>query len=296
MFYGQMLNPAYSGLEDGTRVLSAYRSQYSNYSATQDPGGSQSTQLLSASYKLPQQIGGVGLHIINDKIGPSGYTQVMGSYSYQYEVAGGTLSGGLSMGVFNSSLDYSVFRAAQPNDPNLAGKSSKFNSLAFDASLGLWFKRDDFYVGISTMHLVPAKFNLGVGTTNQVRTLYLTAGYNFSLNEDLKITPSFLLKTEGGASSIDLSGMLRYTDSYFGGLSYRSGFALGYSAESFIFLAGINLLKDKSLRFCYSLDGVGLLGNSKALAPSRHEIQLAYILPTIAVKPRPIIRTPRYRK
>jgi type IX secretion system PorP/SprF family membrane protein len=294
MFYGLMLNPAYSGMDNGTRIQATHRTQYAGYQATLDKGGAQNTQLISGNVTLPNNLGGAGLYIINDKLGPLGYTQVMASYAYHIPFKGGKFSVGLSAGLYNRSLDYTILRPADV-DPRL--KNSKESSNALDVSGGLWYKHQNFYVGISTMHLAPAKFDLGGGSTfKQERTLYITGGYHININEDLKVTPSILYKSEGGNSAIDLSGMATYTDQYFAGLSYRSGFSNeGYSTESLIFLAGLNLLKNNSLRVCYSFDGVGLLGNATALAATSHEIQLAFLLPTIPVNVRPIIRTPRYR-
>lgn len=299
MYYGLMLNPAYSGLDDGIRVQATHRTQYAGYQASNpntSKGGSQGTQLLSANGTLPQNMGGVGLYVINDKLGPLGYTQIMASYAYHLPLAGGRLSAGISGGYFTRSLDGSMFYAADNSDPNL-DRSIK-TAGAFDAGVGIWYKHEKYYVGLSSQHLVPSSLNLaGRSTFKQARTIYLTAGYNFQVKEDLKITPSLLYKMEGGSTSIDLSGMATYANEYFAGLSYRSGFAgPGYTTESLILLAGINLLKNNTLRLCYSLDSPWLLGNANALAATSHEIQLSYLLPTIPVNPRPIIRTPRYRK
>ena len=80
------------------------------------------------------------------------------------------------------------------------------------------------------------------------RNYYLVGGYDFELNSDLIISPSTLVKyAENGKFQADITGKLIFMQSYWGGLTYRTG-------QSIIILAGVSVDK---LIFGYAYD-IGL--------------------------------------
>lgn len=296
MFYGLMYNPGYAGMDQGTRVLGAFRSQYTGYRSTVDAGGSQTTQLLSANHNLGNDLGGAGFTLVNDRIAGSIYTAANLNYAYHLKLGEGKLGLGLTLGLMNRGLDYTILRPEDKSDPNL--RAGLQQSLNFTAGLGAFYTTENYYAGVSMQNVNRPKFDVSSSSDfTQARIYYITAGYHLPVGNELKVTPSILVKGEGGATSVDLNGLATYQDAYFAGLGFRSGAGgTGYTTESMVFMVGLNMLKNNNLRACYSLDGVGILGNSSALAPTSHEIHISYVLPVIQPKPRPIIRTPRYRK
>jgi type IX secretion system PorP/SprF family membrane protein len=59
------------------------------------------------------------------------------------------------------------------------------------------------------------------------RNYYIIAGYDIPLNNILVLTPSTLLKmTDKGAFQGDFSAKLYYDQTYWGGLTYRTGNAI----------------------------------------------------------------------
>ncbi len=77
------------------------------------------------------------------------------------------------------------------------------------------------------------------------RNYYLIGGYDFELNRDLVLSPSTLLKyAENGKFQADITGKLIFQQSYWGGITYRTG-------QSIIILAGVSVDK---LIFGYAYD------------------------------------------
>ena len=72
------------------------------------------------------------------------------------------------------------------------------------------------------------------------RNYYLIGGYDFQPNRDLSISPSVLLKyAENGKFQADITSKIVFQQSYWGGLTYRTGqsiiLLLGVSVDKFIF-------------------------------------------------------------
>ena len=86
--------------------------------------------------------------------------------------------------------------------------------------------------------------------------------------------------------SFDINGIVTLHEKYWIGGMYRYGDAVGL-------MAGVNLLKNNSLKLGYALD-LTIVGLDAKKATS-HELMLALVLPPILNLPKPIIRTPRYR-
>lgn len=62
-------------------------------------------------------------------------------------------------------------------------------------------------------------------------------GYDFAINDNLTLEPSFLFKTtENFIAQLDITTKVLYADDYWGGISYRTGGAL-------IFFGGVKVDK-----------------------------------------------------
>ena len=303
MLNGLYFNPAYAGADNTTRFSALQRTQYYGYSATRDAGGEQNTQLITFAMPLPKLKSGIGLHFVNDKIGPIRSTEVQVNLAHHLMIGEGKLSLGVRGGYFARVLDNSLFIPFE-NDPNL--KSGTETASNLDFGFGAWYTAENFYLGLSMARLNEASFNLGVSNTFQLRrTTYLTGGYTIQINDQLKATPSALFTTDfKDVSKFDIGGLVTFQDQYFGGINFRSGVAsyntlaegdvTKYTVSDIGIIAGISFLKNNAMRVAYSFDAV--LPNAEALAPTSHEISLSYVLPSLTRNPRPIIRSPRYRR
>jgi type IX secretion system PorP/SprF family membrane protein len=150
----------------------------------------------------------------------------------------------------------------------------------------MW-RSQKYYAGAGFNHLLKSEFDFGSSLRNSLEThMNLTGGYFFDVNMDLQISPSFLVKTDFNEYSVDLAVIATYQDTMWGGLAFRS-------SEAANVLLGYSFLKDKSLRFGYSIDFI--LKDRAAKENFSHEFLLTYQLPVVTGGLKKIVRTPRYR-
>src|ERR1041384_1396501 len=95
MFNGLYLSPAYAGVRNAPNITGSFRKQWTALD------GAPVTQTLSADQKIAKQMG-LGLIIVNDKIGVTGQTDFYGDYAYHLKFGKElNLSLGLRAGVSN---------------------------------------------------------------------------------------------------------------------------------------------------------------------------------------------------
>jgi type IX secretion system PorP/SprF family membrane protein len=120
-----------------------------------------------------------------------------------------------------------------------------------DVSAGLYYKRGQWYVGVSALHLTAPSIELGDRSILDIsRVYYLTGGYNIRLgNPFLSIHPTALGRYDGTAWRADVTARVKYTHenkvmyagvgysptnsvtAFIGGLFH--GVMLGYSYEMY---------------------------------------------------------------
>ncbi len=293
MYNSLYYNPAYAGLSDGTELTAIHRSQWLGYQGTVNESGAPNTQLISYNSKLSTIPLGVGLYILNDKLGPTSNLEVQTSFSYQYKFKGGaTLNFGLKVGLYSTSLDFDELVFVDPSDV-VAGLTGKETQMKPDLGFGIYYRKGNFFGGLSANHLIGSAFDFGEAQiSNQLsRHYYLNAGYDYNINSQLTITPTILLKSVSlDTYNFDLSVIGKYNDMLWAGIAYRQ-------SESASAMFGYKLLSDKSLTLAYAFDFVVTNGAGKE--PTSHELMLIYNFKTKNRVPRKsgsrIIRTPRYR-
>lgn len=288
MYNGMFYNPAFAGKDGGFRFSALHRSQWLNYTTSSGAGGAPVTQLLTAQGSVDGKNIGYGLTVINDQIGASGNLEVNFQGAYHKKINRGTLSFGVSAGMFSSSLDYGELIVVNP-EPNLpsSGKESQIN-LNFGA--GVLLDKGRYYLGLSSRHLNEPTFDFGDGSfDNQLKNhSYALFGYRFRPVGSLTIEPSLLIKSVSFNNfSYDVSVIATHQDKISGGLAFRG-------EESISLILGYSLLKDNSLRLGYAFDLV--IGGLEAKSPTSHELMLRYVLPDVTRQiERVIQRTPRFR-
>src|SRR5688572_30014773 len=94
MYNTLMVNPAYAGSRDALSVTALHRSQWVNFN------GSPITQTVTAHGPLSNEHVGLGIAVMNDKIGPTNNTGVFGQFAYILKLNDRSkLSLGVSAGV-----------------------------------------------------------------------------------------------------------------------------------------------------------------------------------------------------
>ncbi|SFO14845.1 type IX secretion system membrane protein, PorP/SprF family [Algoriphagus ornithinivorans] len=288
MYNGMYYNPAFAGREGGFRFSALHRTQWANYSTSTGAGGAPVTQLLTAQGSLEGKNIGYGITIVNDQIGATGNLEINLQGAYHKKINRTTISFGAYAGMFSSSIDYGELVVVNP-EPNLPS-SGKENAININFGAGLLLDRGDYYVGLSSRHLNQPEFDFGDGGfANPLRNhSYLLFGYRFRPVGQLRIEPSFLLKSVSFNNfSYDVSVIATHQNKISGGLAFRG-------EESVSLILGYSLLRDNSLVLGYSFDLV--VSGLEAKSPTSHELMLRYRLTDISRNVERVIqRTPRFR-
>lgn len=286
MFNSFYYNPAFAGTEGVTKITGLYRSQWLGYSPTYGDGGAPTTQIISVHTPITKIKGGVGAYIVNDNLGPVNNFEAQFSYAYYIKIKDAKLSLGVRGGIFAQKVDFDMYRATDQNDPLLSGKSGKESQLRPDFSVGALFRKEKYYAGVGLNHLTEPSYDFGLTQDNQLkRHIYVTGGYFYELNFDIRLQFVTLIKSDFTKTSFDVGALAYFKDQMWGGLSFRQ-------SEAAILILGYSLLKDKSLKVGYSLDYI--VKDQQAKQPTSHELMVSYSLP-VDNSGRKVIRTPRFR-
>jgi len=218
MYNTLSVNPAYAGSRDALSLTGLIREQWVGID------GAPSTQSLTMHSPIYSDNMGLGLSVINDKVGPIHQTMLFADYSYSIQTTDNAkLAFGLKAGVNILQADLLALHR------NVSGDQAIYNAdnkLLPNVGVGVYYYSDKGYIGLSAPKLLQQtikSYNNGTVTDNVERRHYfLIGGYVFSLSENVKFKPSFLVKAvEGAPLSIDLSGNFFFNDKFGIGLAHR---------------------------------------------------------------------------
>lgn len=286
MFNTLYYNPGYAGVDGVTKLTAMHRTQWLGYQPTFGGGGAPTTQIVSMNTPLFKINSGFGAYIVNDKLGPQNNLEAQASYAYHLGIKESKLSFGIRAGLYSQTIDFNQYKATDPNDPllNATGKESQVRP---DLAMGIFYRKEKYYAGVSFNHLIKSTFDFGLSQRNALQThMYVTGGYFYELNFDVRFQFMTLVKTDFIKTTFDVGGLAYFKDTMWGGLSFRQ-------SEAAILILGYSLLKDKSLKLGYALDYV--IKDQQAKQPTSHEFMLTYELPVNPGSGKKVVRTPRYR-
>jgi type IX secretion system PorP/SprF family membrane protein len=209
--------------------------------------------------------GGITATFYDDRVGFLNIPAFNLGYAYKFEIEKGSLSLGLSAGMFFSTLDSEGWRlpdgSADPAIPT--GKESR---RSFDMGLGAYYQNNKLYAGISVTHLIRPALVYGDNASRTPRSYYLMAGYGITFaNPDFELKPSVLALTDLRTTLYSVSSLLFYRNRFWAGLDYRYKSSIGL-------LAGMNLFPELRVGYSYSYN-TSLLSR---YGGSNHEIMLTY--------------------
>lgn len=236
-----VINPAYAGSHVQLSMSSTYRNQWVNF-----PGAPRTVSLSGHSSFFGSRMG-LGLLINRDEIGSYKNNNIYGMYSYNIKFAKATLAAGLQAGVNLLGADFDKLDLDDPTDPafNVLIREFKPN---FGA--GLYYNRKNFFIGFSIPFIlnnaVASSFQGILSEIKERRYYYIRSGYIHSINKDVRVNPSILLRSqEGQALSLDVNTAFIFYDALSVGVSVRSN-------DSFITF--IDLKLSEKFHFAYSYD------------------------------------------
>lgn len=215
-FNMNIINPAFAGTKESPELNLVYRSQYL--------GIDDSPRTVSMAYS--RGIGnnlGLGVSVINDRVFILDQTDLAIDISYKLKISEATnLYFGIKSGGSFTNID--LTRSNAPgNDPLFSQNQSFFNP-HFGAGINL--QHEKFYISISTPNLLKGERYEKVGNTPMAAInsthFYLGGGYHIGLNDNLTLTPRFMMRTVKGApTSYDAGASLDIRDAYTIGTNVR---------------------------------------------------------------------------
>ena len=255
MFNENIFNPAMSGSTPNIETAIVARQQWVGFD------NAPSTQMIKGHAYLDQVMGGVGLSIINDRIGYESALNLKLSYAYFLKLNDKSkLSFGLGFGFINKSVQGSKLTYDEVDDPYAITTDSKAFRADFD--FGVAFNSKNFSTGLSVTHLSQS---LKKSSLLKVpRNFYFFIKNVMNVNEKIDVIPSMVVRSSIYITQFDLNAILYYDKKFYGGIGYRLNDAL-------IGTIGVNITKD--IKFGYSYDfGVGAV---KTHSGGTHEIMLS---------------------
>lgn len=241
-------NPGYAGTSGGVCGVMQFRQQWANFQ------GSPQSIAVAADMPLANIPLGVGLTVMNDKIGPMSSLFIRAAGSFNKKIGKGTLGIGLDVGVMQKKISADWITPESTPDNRIPGNYGDFSNpdfgkMTYDVGFGAFYNvPNNFYVGISGTHLPGQEITAKEGDTRFTlsRHIYLMGGKTFQINKWNKITPNVLVKTDLAASVADLNLTYMWSDMIWVGGSYRTSAAfigmLGlqskFSQKNMMFRAG----------------------------------------------------------
>ncbi|WP_299625017.1 type IX secretion system membrane protein PorP/SprF [uncultured Tenacibaculum sp.] len=271
MYNTMSVNPAYAGNKRALNIVALYRNQW------QGLEGAPTTQTIAVDTPLGvlQRLG-LGISIINEKIGPTSETYFNVDFSYTIPVSEeGELSLGLKGVAHLLSVDFNKLNLFDLDDTSFT--SSINNRFSPNVGVGIYYNTDQFYLGFSVPNLLETNHFRGSNNFGEERiNYYLISGYVFDINQDIKFKPALLTKLVFGTPlQIDLSANFMFHEKFTVGLAYRWSAAVSA-------LVGFRISNSLTLGFAYDRETTEL-GNTNFNSGS-YEAMLRYNLPRISVR------------
>ncbi len=288
MFNRFYLNPGATGInQEWAEASLLHRSQWLGYQGTFDDGGAPNTQLLTFNIPVTKYNFGVGLHVLNDNLGPLNTTEILLSLAYHIKLKNDRIiSIGGRGGFLNSKISFDKLRFVDDRDPLNIGSAQ--NEMTPDFAAGIYYSSPKYFGGISVNHLQEPALNYGreLVFNTLVRHANILIGANYDVSDNIRISPTAIMKSDLNSYSFEFSAVGSYDDKYELGLSMRE-------LEAAIIMVGMRFMKDNRMRLGYAFDYTMVARNAKET--SSHEIMLTYRMPAIKFFTPSPIRTPRFR-
>jgi type IX secretion system PorP/SprF family membrane protein len=297
-----ILNPGVTGIENYTDIKLSNRNQWTGIngapvtsyfsihapigktdlrtSATsfEVPGENPRGQRLWEEYTPPDAHHGIGFIAMNDKAGYINRWSLNASYAYHIPLSvKTTLSAGINAGFTSVNLDRSKIEWANldPNDPAIGISTGELKKVKPEIGAGLWLYSARYFLGVSALNIIPgkAKFvNNDKYGTYYTPNYFLTAGYRFSLTDDVMVMPSVMMQYwQPQLAGLHTNVKLQYLDKVWVGGSYRfSDLISGYSA-----MAGLNISNTMNISYAYENATTSRL---RTYTKNTHEIMVGFII------------------
>ena len=258
-----LINPAYAGAEEALSVSLFHRTQWAGID------GAPTTQSLAGHSLVKSNKLGLGITIVNDKIGIHKSFTASSSLAYRIQLKQDAfLSLGLQFGVNQKQSDFGSLsgQIQNPNDPKL--NSSNISEINFEFGSGIY--------------LITPRLNLGISMPNMLyeneavdspgydlfdNTLYFLARYSIPITNNFKLQPGLLgryVKNSPLSLDLNLAGVIN--DVLLVGVSYRL-------QESISPIIQAKLTPQFKIGYAYDYP----LAGANSYGSNSHEFMLSYL-------------------
>ncbi len=282
MFNEMFINPAYAGSKEAMSATLLHRQQWLNF-----PGRPVTTS-FSLHGPLMDNTMGLGLSVLNERIGVLNRNLIYGSYAYRLKLdAKSNLAFGLMAGVHNQINKFSSLKTNDDGtiDPQLGQNSPSVLAPNFGA--GVFYTTKTFYAGLSVPRMIDDQVRFENGDAESVLGFspskyhyFITLGNVFTLSPDLKLKTQGMVKAVANSPlQVDVNANFLIKEFLWAGLAYR------YNASASAIL-GVQINPQFLVSYSYDYG----LNSIQKYSLGSHEIALNYLF---SYKGKKVV-TPRY--
>lgn len=262
MYNTLMVNPAYAGTRGSLEAYFIHRSQWVGLK------GAPRTENFGISGGIGEIIG-LGLNVVNDRLGPSNLTTITAAVSAKISLNDRMkLSLGLNGGIDLLNIDWSKGKSQAAWDEQMHNNIR--NRVRPRIGAGVYLYSDNWYFGLSAPTFIQNdKYaKSGEAEIDPRMHFYAMAGYVFYVGSNVKLKPAMLMKgVEGAPITFDISLNANFRKHYTVGLGYRNH-------DAVYILLGYSFFKSFFIGYSYDLNVSKLRGYNSG----SHDIILKYTL------------------
>lgn len=262
------VNPAYAGSREAMSIFMLHRTQWVGLD------GAPVTNTASIHTPINGSNIGIGVSVVNDRIGPSDENTLAVDFSYSIQTSENyKLSFGIKGAANLLNVDFTKLNQYDKNDYSF--ETNIDNKFSPNVGVGIYYHSDNSYIGLSAPNLLETKHfdkYAGTGANSHIAKetihYFLTAGHVFDLTYDVKLKPAMLVKAVQGAPlQVDLSANFMFNEKFTAGVAYRWSAALSA-------LVGFQATDSWFIGYGYDLETTRLSNYNSG----SHEIFLRYEL------------------
>jgi type IX secretion system PorP/SprF family membrane protein len=221
------INPAYAGSRESMNVFILHRAQWVGLD------GAPITNSVSVNTPINGSKVGIGVSILNDKIGPSDENNIAVDLSYSINTSRDfKLSFGLKATANILNVDFNRLNRYDLNDYSF--ETNIDNKFSPNIGVGLYLHSNNTYIGLSAPNLLETNHfdrYAGIGSSTYIAKekihYYFIAGHVFDLSGNMKFKPSILTNlVQGAPLQVNLSANFLINEKFVAGVAYRWSAAL----------------------------------------------------------------------
>jgi type IX secretion system PorP/SprF family membrane protein len=223
MFNTLAINPAYAGSRNVVAATALYRNQWVGIEGAPKTG----TFTIDAPFANDRI--GLGMQIVNDKIGVVTTTSGVLTSAYRIPISEGALAFGIEGSVTKYRAGFSDVQLDPAGPVGDPGFSNDINKTLLNFGSGIYYSSSRLYVGVSVKDFVRNRLNTNNLaneddiTARQSAHGYIAFGYVFPLSYDFNLKTSVLAKgVKGAPVQGDFNATLWIKDIIAVGAEYRT--------------------------------------------------------------------------